>query len=113
MFTFRVNLIQDKSYIKTPSGTYIGTSTLVGFAENTSLEKHFLNFIKGTDFSEEPGESFYEEREWRKIEDFNFEYDDISAIIIPVELIGRAIDLFANLSINSVSILTWEVIEKT
>jgi hypothetical protein len=100
-------------YIKTSSGTYKGTSTLIDYAKNSPLEKYLLNFVKGTEFAEEPGESFYEEKEWRKVGDFHFDFEDISAIVIPVDLTGDAIALFGRLSINGASILTWEVIEKS
>jgi hypothetical protein len=105
--------ILTSGYTKTPSGTYKGTSTLIDFAKNSPLEKYLLNFVKGTEFSEEPGESFYEEREWRKIGDFIFDFENVAAIVVPIELTSNAITLFGRLGISTVSILTWEVIEKT
>jgi hypothetical protein len=104
---------QRNGYKKTNSGTYIGTSTIIDFAKNTLLEKYILNFVKGTEFCDVPGESFYEEREWRMIQDFIFEYDEIAAIIIPKELVSKTIDILDTLKVSQTSILTWEVIEKT
>jgi hypothetical protein len=100
-------------YEKTNSGTYQGTSITIDYAKNSPLEKYILNFVKGTNFSDELGESFYEEREWRKVADFIFEYKDIAAIIVPKELVRKTIELLDNLKVEQVSILTWEVIEKT
>lgn len=70
-------------------------SYLFGLEENDQykgyLEKYlgFLKkFIKITKFSEKDDETFYREREWRSTSgDFNFQKDDIEAIIAPREFI--------------------------
>ncbi len=70
-------------------------SYLFGLDKNTQY-KDFLSdylgnmkqFIKFTRFSENDDETFYREREWRSINgDFNFETDDVEAIIVPREFI--------------------------
>jgi hypothetical protein len=83
-----------------------------GSADKTLLPKYFINHLKITKFSDKDGDSFYQEREWRKINDFHFEYKDIEAIIVPKELLDK---LYRYLKEKKMSIplLTWDVIEKT
>jgi len=78
----------------------------VGYKENTKLEKHLLNYLKFTKHSCEPGESFYQEREWRCIGDFWFEYSDIAAIIVPKKLLGDACQKLNELGITEVSVFS-------
>jgi hypothetical protein len=100
-------------YEKTVDGKFRGSSLIIDYAKNSPLEKYVLNFVKGTKFSDEPGESFYQEKEWRKINDFNFENYDIAAVIIPKEYVSQTIELLNKLKIDKTSILTWEIIDKT
>lgn len=74
--------------------------------------KHFINHLKITEFSDIIGESFYQEREWRKIGDFYFDYSDVESIIIPNEFLTELYDFFTERSL-SIPIMTWNIIEKT
>jgi hypothetical protein len=80
---------------------------------NTDLEKHLLNYLKITKFSDKPGESFYQEREWRRIGDFYFEYLDIAAIIVPEQLLANVYQKLNEFGITEVSVLSWELIENS
>ncbi|MEX2409815.1 MAG: abortive infection system antitoxin AbiGi family protein [Candidatus Paceibacterota bacterium] len=94
------------------NGNYIVPTTTFGYSENTALEKYFLNFVKLSIFSDEAGESFYQEKEWRKIGDFRFEYDDLSAIIIPKSHLGEVVDYLSEKGITDISTFTWEILSK-
>jgi hypothetical protein len=71
---------------KNTDGTYSVPSTSMKYAENRDLDKYLLNHLKMTAFSDEPNMSFYQEKEWRRIGDFEFELDAIAAIVIPRSL---------------------------
>jgi hypothetical protein len=70
------------------SATKAGTPV---FGTDPSLEQTPLrNFLKITDFSAKPEESFYREREWRHVgDDFIFDPDDVAAVIAPREVLPR------------------------
>ena len=76
----------------------------------------FKDYLKLTDFSARPEESFYREREWRHPgSDFRFQPEDIAAIVAPEREIGRLRALVPNAlgSDGRVSFVTWELIENS
>lgn len=74
----------------------------------------FLNFIKMTDYSVEPEETFYSEREWRHIGDFAFSTDDIEAVIAPACVLPELRRcIFDELGYpDALSLFAWEFLEK-
>jgi hypothetical protein len=96
-----------------------GKSSFRLFAEESrqlnqeKLNKHFLNHVKFTVFSDKEDESFYQEREWRKNGDFNFEFSDIVALIFPKNEMKTAYKKLNKYSLAEVSILSWEIIENS
>lgn len=69
-----------------------------------------LNYVKRTKFSSDPYGSFYSEREWRCLGDFEFEPDDIAAIVCPEKYIKQFRETHAD-TINHSSIIAWETLE--
>jgi hypothetical protein len=76
-------------------------------------ENPFLNFIKITDFGIEPDETFYSEREWRCIGDYNFQAEDIEAVIAPAEKLPYLRKcLFDELGYpEDLTLFSWEFLE--
>jgi len=72
------------------------------------------NLLKITQFSTDPGGSFYPEREWRHVGDFHFEPSAVAALVVPEELLPAARNYLAaqHDHARSVSLLAWEVIEQ-
>lgn len=77
------------------------------------LNKYFLNHVKFTVFSDKEDESFYQEREWRKLGDFNFEFSDIVALIFPKNEMKTVLEKLNKYSLDGISILSWEILEKS
>lgn len=80
---------------------------------DSEMMKGFLmNFVKVTDFDTSPENTFYREREWRNIGDFNFAVEDVAAVVVPESFIA---DARAHLDKEgyprSISIVAWEFIE--
>lgn len=71
-------------------------------------------FIKITRFSENDDETFYREREWRSINgNFNFEPDDVEAIIVPREFIPEVKIQLSNYDYrNDIVIIPFDFLEK-
>jgi len=107
------NTAERSGYELDTNGKYQVPITSIDYKENSILEKYLLNYIKISNFSDEPGRSFYQEREWRRIGDFNFDFGDLSAIIVPESYSEIVIKKISNLKISNISILTWELLEKT
>lgn len=77
-----------------------------------AVKGFWLNFIKVTDFDTSPENTFYREREWRNIGDFQFQIGDVAAIVVPEVLIAEMRDhLEAEGYPKSISIVAWEFIE--
>jgi hypothetical protein len=67
------------------------------------------NFIKITKFDIKDGVSFYREREWRHIGDFNFKLEDIEAVVVPQKLIGDVKEKLSAINeLKEISIIAWE-----
>ncbi len=69
------------------------------------------NFLKITDFDSDPQNTYYREREWRCIGDFQFDKTDIEAVVAPKETLPMIREKLAELGITETSILAWEFIE--
>lgn len=76
-----------------------------------AISGFFLNFVKMTDFDTLPENTFYREREWRKIGNFQFGHEDVSAIVVPEECMKEAKRLLASHGYPScISVIAWEFI---
>lgn len=77
-------------------------------------DQFILDLMKPTGFSDKPGESFYQEREWRKIGKFEFKYQDVAAIIVSQSYIDEISDFLSGIEeAKGISLMSWEFLEKT
>lgn len=77
-----------------------------------AIKGFWLNFIKVTDFDTNPENTFYREREWRNIGDFQFQQDAVAAIVVPEAQIAEIREhLDSSGYQKSISIVAWEFIE--
>lgn len=76
--------------------------------------KGFLtNYVKVTDFATTPENTFYREREWRHIGNFDFSTEDVAALVVPESHMAEArAHLDKEGYPSSVSVLSWEFIEQ-
>jgi Putative abortive phage resistance protein AbiGi, antitoxin len=79
--------------------------------DTRELGSYIFNYFKITNFSNDPDETFYREREWRKLSDFHFEYSDIAAIITPTSYKHDFENLFEEQNINGINILNWDFLK--
>ncbi len=72
-----------------------------------------VDYLKITDFSVDPADTFYAEREWRRVGDFVFGKDDVAAVAAPEEhLGGLRKTLFDRLRYPAaLSVVSWEFVE--
>lgn len=93
------------------SATHAGTPQ---YGTDPSLKENPLrNFLKVTEFSAKPEESFYREREWRHIgNDFSFAPEDVAAVVAPQSALPKLRTwLDKNTQYNSsVSLVAWELV---
>jgi hypothetical protein len=80
--------------------------------DGEQLGSYIFNYFKITNFSDNSSETFYREREWRKIGDFNFGYIDIAAIIVPSQHLTETTNKLSNLNVIDIPILSWDFILK-
>lgn len=73
----------------------------------------YSNFVKMTDFDTEPENSFYREREWRCIGNFDFDLTDIEAVVAPKDYLNHISTKLSSLAIDQVSLISWELIENS
>lgn len=101
--------------LKNEDGTYNVDFVYSSFIDtDRRYDQFLLDLMKPTSFSDKPGESFYQEREWRKIEDFYFDYIDVAAIIVPQSYIDTASDFLSGIDeAKEISLMSWEFLEKT
>jgi hypothetical protein len=71
----------------------------------------YSNFVKITDFDTDAENSYYREREWRGIGDFNFDYINIEAVVGPEEILPSIREKLDELKISHVNVVSWEFIE--
>ncbi|MDC3416300.1 abortive infection system antitoxin AbiGi family protein [Aquibacillus salsiterrae] len=74
-------------------------------------ENPLLNFIKITNFALDYDHSFYGEREWRCLEDFNFKKNDVEAIIVPKEEVEEMNEYLVQNGYHNISVMSWNLIE--
>jgi hypothetical protein len=85
---------------------------LVRKPDAEAMKGFLMNFVKVTDFDPAPENTFYREREWRNIGDFNFNVDDVVAVVAPESLIGEVRKhLDSEGYAPSISTVAWEFIE--
>jgi hypothetical protein len=78
-----------------------------------AMKGFLMNFVKVTDFDPAPENTFYREREWRNISDFNFNVDDVVAVVAPESFIGEIRKhLDSEGYAPSISTVAWEFIEQ-
>jgi len=79
-----------------------------------ALKGPYLNYLKMTDFSVAPEDTFYCEREWRKVGDFNFQLSDVAVIVVPEKYLGQMKKYVYEIlkSPETVSLIAWELIEQ-
>jgi hypothetical protein len=80
--------------------------------DSAQISGFFMNFLKFTDFATSPENTFYREREWRNLGDFNFSPEDVAAIVVPEEHMAEVRHMLDKMGYpQSISILAWEFIE--
>lgn len=85
---------------------------LVRKPDAEAMKGFLMNFVKVTDFDPAPENTFYREREWRNIGDFNFTVDDVVAVVAPESLIAEVRKHLDNEGYApSISAVAWEFIE--
>jgi len=72
----------------------------------------YSNFVKITNFDSDPENTYYREREWRGIDDFQFQHSDIEAVVAPQEVLPAIRNKLDELGINHINIISWEFIEQ-
>ncbi|MFW6008996.1 MAG: abortive infection system antitoxin AbiGi family protein [archaeon] len=73
----------------------------------------FKNYIKITNFNEATNETFYREKEWRCLENYNFKPVDVSALIVPKIFVSEIENYLIKKDYKNVSIISWEFIKKS
>jgi len=81
---------------------------------NPDLKNYpLMNYIKLTQFSENPEDSFYREREWRCIGDFTFANENVACIVAPQVQLNEIRDWVIKKNYSEkISFLSQEVLEK-
>lgn len=72
----------------------------------------YSNFVKITNFDSDPQNTYYREREWRGIGDFNFDYSDIEAVVAPLSVLPGIKDKLEELGIKDINVVSWEFVEE-
>lgn len=72
----------------------------------------YSNFVKITNFDSDPQNTYYREREWRGIGDFNFDYADIEAVVAPSSVLPVIKDKLEKLGIKDINVVSWEFVEE-
>lgn len=80
--------------------------------DKNEIAGFYSNFVKITNFDSDPQNTYYREREWRGIGDFNFDYDDIEAVVAPSSVLAVIRDKLEELGIKDINVISWEFIEK-
>lgn len=72
-----------------------------------------LDFIKLTDFHPDEGHTFYREREWRKVGDYQFKRDEVAAIVVPDQAVKKVHTFLDERGYpGDISVLSWRLIEE-
>jgi hypothetical protein len=70
-----------------------------------------VNFLKLTHFDSDYEDSFYGEREWRCLDDYEFNAADVEAVIVPKEEVNDIHHYLMNEGYQNISVLSWDLIE--
>jgi len=74
--------------------------------DKSKLGSFLFHHFKITAFSENPGNPFYREREWRKLGNFQFNANDIAAIIVSERSLKKSQGILSENKISDVPVLT-------
>ncbi|WP_415396243.1 abortive infection system antitoxin AbiGi family protein [Sulfurimonas sp. CS5] len=72
----------------------------------------YSNFVKITNFDSDPQNTYYREREWRGIGNFNFDYGDIEAVVAPSSVLPAIKEKLEELGIKNINVVSWEFVEE-
>lgn len=78
-----------------------------------SIKSFLMNFVKITEFDTSSENTFYREREWRKLGDFEFGVEDVAAVVVPelfIDEIRKHLDEEGYP--RSISVVSWEFVEQ-
>lgn len=94
-------------------GDLLGFEDDPDYNERLSLALgHFKNLMKVTGFSQNDEETFYREREWRKIGDYIFSVDEVEAVIVPEQFTGQIKKHLINNNYGNTTVIPYEFVEK-
>ena len=80
--------------------------------EGALVENFLVDYLKITGFDSDPSQTFYAEREWRKIANFVFRPVDVAAVVAPEEHLPRLGQALRKLGYpENLSLLSWEFVE--
>jgi hypothetical protein len=77
-----------------------------------AIRGFFTNYVKITDFDPDSVNTYYREREWRCIGNFNFDLLDVEAVVAPADQLESIRECLTGLNATQVNILSWEFIER-
>jgi len=83
----------------------------VEVADKQKIGGFYSSFVKITDFDPEPENTYYREREWRSIGEFNFEYEDVEAVVAPSAQLPLIRQKIAELGAETINLVSWEFVE--
>ncbi|MBB6451954.1 DNA-directed RNA polymerase subunit N (RpoN/RPB10) [Salirhabdus euzebyi] len=70
-----------------------------------------INFLKITHFDVDYDDTFYGEREWRCLNHFYFDKEDVEAVIVPKNEVNIINNYLNHMGYNNISVLSWDLIE--
>jgi hypothetical protein len=80
--------------------------------DTEQLGNYIFHHFKITNFSDNSNDTFYREREWRRLSDFEFDIKDIASFIVPEIFVNDVIKKLSDFGIANIPLLTWEFIER-
>lgn len=83
----------------------------VEVADKRQISGFYSSFVKITDFEPEPENTYYREREWRGIGDFEFQYEDVEAVVAPGDHLQKIREALRGLGAESKNLISWEFVE--
>jgi hypothetical protein len=108
---FDVKPLPDGRYRLTLKGSQLALFATV--IESDRIDCYLNDRLKITNFSPQIGESFYQEREWRCVGDFEFDGKSVEAVIVPSRLKKKAQEFMRRSEdFSHVLVLTWEVLRR-
>jgi len=88
---------------------------VVAELDQSAVGAFLVNYLKITDFNARGEETFYAEREWRHIGDFEFEPSHVEAIIAPKNQLNRIRDYLSSgqrySNQTAISLVSWEFVQ--